>query len=40
MRDDEAWSWLTQEQALMNAPARHDGFFSVPKVITFKGEES
>ena len=33
MRDDEARQGLSQEQALMNAPARHGGFFSVPKVI-------
>jgi len=34
MRDDKVRSGLSQEQALMNAPARHDGFFSVPKVIS------
>ncbi|UCE05642.1 MAG: Asp-tRNA(Asn)/Glu-tRNA(Gln) amidotransferase subunit GatC [bacterium] len=34
MRDDEVRSGLSQEEALMNAPARHSGFFSVPKVIT------
>ena len=34
MREDEVKAWLTQEEALMNAPARHDGFFSVPKVIS------
>jgi len=34
MREDEAWLWLTQEEALMNAPVRHGGFFSVPKVIS------
>jgi len=34
MRDDEARSGLSQEQALMNTPARHGGFFSVPKVIS------
>jgi aspartyl-tRNA(Asn)/glutamyl-tRNA(Gln) amidotransferase subunit C len=33
MRDDEVKVWLSQEEALMNAPARHGGFFSVPKVI-------
>ena len=33
LRNDELKSWLTPEEALMNAPARHDGFFSVPKVI-------
>ena len=34
MRDDEVRSGLSQEEALMNAPAKHRGFFSVPKVIT------
>ena len=34
MREDQVKAWLTQEEALMNAPARHDGFFSVPKVIS------
>jgi aspartyl-tRNA(Asn)/glutamyl-tRNA(Gln) amidotransferase subunit C len=34
MRDDEVREGLSQEQALMNAPARHGGFFSVPKVIS------
>ena len=38
MRDDEASSWLTQEEALKNAPARHGGFFSVPKVISVDSE--
>ncbi len=33
MREDEVKPWLTQEEALMNAPAKHGGFFSVPKVI-------
>jgi aspartyl-tRNA(Asn)/glutamyl-tRNA(Gln) amidotransferase subunit C len=33
MRDDEVKPWLTQEQALANAPKSKDGFFSVPKVI-------
>ena len=33
MRENEVQSRLTQEEALMNAPARHGGFFSVPKVI-------
>ncbi len=33
MRDDEVVPWLTTEQALQNAPARHGDFFSVPKVI-------
>jgi aspartyl-tRNA(Asn)/glutamyl-tRNA(Gln) amidotransferase subunit C len=34
MRDDEVKAWLSQVEALMNAPARHGGFFSVPKVIS------
>lgn len=38
MRDDEARSGLSQEQALMSAPARHGGFFSVPKVISVDDE--
>ena len=33
MRDDEVTEGLSQEEVLMNAPARHGGFFSVPKVI-------
>ena len=33
MREDRVEPWLTQEEALMNAPARKLGFFSVPKVI-------
>jgi len=33
MREDKAESWLTQEEALANAPAQKTGFFSVPKVI-------
>ena len=36
MRDDRVKEGLTQEEALMNAPAKHDGFFSVPKVIRHK----
>ena len=34
MREDEVKSWLSQEEALMNAPAKHGNFFSVPKVIS------
>ena len=34
MRDDEVKPGLNQEEILMNAPARHGGFFSVPKVIS------
>jgi len=33
LRDDQQQSWLTQEQALANAPKLKHGFFSVPKVI-------
>lgn len=32
-RDDKAGDWLTQEEALANAPAKKHGYFSVPKVI-------
>ncbi len=34
MQNDEVQPWLNQEEALTNAPARHGGFFSVPKVIS------
>ena len=33
MRDDQQKQWLTQEEALANAPKSKHGFFSVPKVI-------
>ena len=33
MREDKVEPWLTQEEALANAPASKLGFFSVPKVI-------
>ncbi len=33
MREDEVRPGLSQEEALMNAPAKKLGFFSVPKVI-------
>ncbi len=33
MREDKVEPWLSQEEALANAPAKHHGFFSVPKVI-------
>ena len=36
MRDDEAEPWLSQEEALANAPVKRAGFFSVPKVIKGK----
>jgi len=32
-REDKVKPWLTQEEALHNAPKKKDGFFSVPKVI-------
>ncbi len=34
LREDKVESWLTQEEALKNAPQQKMGFFSVPKVIT------
>jgi aspartyl-tRNA(Asn)/glutamyl-tRNA(Gln) amidotransferase subunit C len=33
MRSDEVRPWLTQIEALANAPRQSNGFFSVPKVI-------
>ena len=33
MRQDKVKTWLTQEEALANAPKSNHGFFSVPKVI-------
>ncbi len=33
MRKDKVKTWLTQEEALANAPKSNHGFFSVPKVI-------
>lgn len=33
MRTDEAKTWLSQDEALANAPFSNHGFFSVPKVI-------
>ena len=33
LRDDKVRPGLNQEEALINAPAKHGGFFSVPKVI-------
>lgn len=35
-REDEAKGDLTKEEALKNAPARHDDFFVVPKVLDKK----
>ena len=37
LREDVVTPSLSREEALCNAPAGHDGFFSVPKVIG--GEE-
>ena len=33
-RKDEVKTWLTQEEALRNAPKKFRGFFSVPEVIS------
>ncbi|RMD87335.1 MAG: Asp-tRNA(Asn)/Glu-tRNA(Gln) amidotransferase subunit GatC [Calditrichaeota bacterium] len=33
LREDSVEKWLTQEEALKNAPAKKQGYFSVPKVI-------
>ncbi|MBD3376242.1 Asp-tRNA(Asn)/Glu-tRNA(Gln) amidotransferase subunit GatC [candidate division KSB1 bacterium] len=33
LREDKVVQWLTQDQALANAPLKKSGFFSVPKVI-------
>jgi len=33
MRKDNVKTWLTQDEALANAPKKKHGFFSVPKVI-------
>jgi len=33
VRKDNVKTWLTQEEALANAPKSNHGFFSVPKVI-------
>ncbi len=33
LRQDEQKTWLTQEQALANAPRGKNGFFSVPRMI-------
>ncbi|MFQ5770156.1 MAG: Asp-tRNA(Asn)/Glu-tRNA(Gln) amidotransferase subunit GatC [bacterium] len=32
-REDKSEDWLTQEEALQNAPVKKKGYFSVPKVI-------
>ncbi len=33
LREDHVTQWLTQDNALANAPVKKSGFFSVPKVI-------
>jgi len=33
LRDDEVADWITQDDALKNAPQAEDGFFGVLKVI-------
>ena len=33
VRSDSVKTWLTQDEALANAPKSNHGFFSVPKVI-------
>lgn len=33
LREDKVEAWLSQEEALQNAPAKKNGYFSVPKVI-------
>ena len=33
LREDKVIQWMTQDQALANAPLKKNGFFSVPKVI-------
>ncbi|NSL53026.1 Asp-tRNA(Asn)/Glu-tRNA(Gln) amidotransferase subunit GatC [Calidifontibacillus erzurumensis] len=33
LRDDQPRSWLTQEEALKNAPDQKDGQFRVPSII-------
>lgn len=33
LRDDKARQWLTQEEALKNAPEQKDGQFRVPSII-------
>lgn len=35
LREDKAEFWLSQEEAVENAPKNYKGYFSVPKVINF-----
>ena len=39
-REDKVQTWLTQDEALLNAPAKNKGFFSVPKVIGGTGSST
>jgi len=39
LREDEIRPGLLREEALANAPAAHDGYFSVPKVIGGQSDE-
>ena len=39
-REDKVQTWLTQDEALSNAPAKNQGFFSVPKVIGGTGSST
>lgn len=32
-REDEVYDWLTQDEALANAPAAADGCFQVPRIM-------
>ena len=36
LRDDVVIDWISQDEALKNAPQAEDGFFAVPKVIEDK----
>ncbi len=33
LREDKVLKWLSQEEALQNAPDEKDGFFRVPRII-------
>ncbi|NIS09621.1 MAG: Asp-tRNA(Asn)/Glu-tRNA(Gln) amidotransferase subunit GatC [Candidatus Dadabacteria bacterium] len=33
MREDVVQGWISQDEAIKNAPQAEDGFFGVPKVI-------
>lgn len=34
LREDDMAAWLSQDEALANAPKKKQGYFSVPKVIS------